>query len=352
MMPKLIPQRSWFKKPICQFLILGLLAYALQQWTGQQAFIAVTPNKISLLKSQWQTSTGLQADPARLKALVDVYVEEEILFREALNSKLHKHPQLKRRLVKIAEFLELGSAGDNDEALYVKAIDAGLHKNDALTRSMMISSVRNRISTKAESITLSKEQINQYYRDNVDRYVSQASLSFKHVFVAKNRNANSKNYAEELRLHESFSSSESKSLAYLGDPFIKGYGFSGLTMNKMTELMGAGFSKDIGQLSVGVWSKPIESVYGWHLVLVNEINPARVLSLAEAQHRVKRDLFKNLKGQAYDTTLSEIKRGYTVAIEWTHKDASQNLSGSVMLERRTRLQDTISLVKNVGGEHE
>jgi len=352
MMTKLIPQRSWFKKPICQFLILGLLAYALQQWAGPQALIAVTPNKISLLKSQWQTSTGLQADPARLKALVDVYVEEEILFREALNSNLHEHPQLKSRMVKIAEFLELGSAGDNDEALYVKAIDAGLHNNDALTRSMMISSVRNSISNKPELITLSKEQINQYYRDNVDRYVSQASLSFEHVFVSKNRNLDSKNNAEALRSHEDFSSTESNSLASLGDPFIKGYGFSGLTMDKLTELMGAEFSKDVGQLSVGEWSKPIESVYGWHLVLVKEINPARVLSLSEAQHRVKRDLFKALKGQAYDATLSEIKRGYTVAIEWPHKDASQNLSGSASVERRTRLQDTINLAENVGGKHE
>jgi len=324
-MPKVVPQGSWFNKPIFQFLMLGLLAYAFQQWIGTQEYISVTPNKISLLKDQWQTSTGLQANPARLKALVGVYVEEEILFREALNANLHEHPQVKRRIIKIAGFLEFGSSGDDDETLYVKAIEAGLHKNDALVRSMMISSVRNSISTKSESITLSKESINQYYLNNIDRYIAQGNLSFDHVFVSKNRNADGRRRAEELRLHEAFSSKGSNSLASLGDPFIKGYRFSGLTMGKLTELMGAKFSKDIdqfniGQFNIGQWSKPIESVYGWHLVWVKEINPARVLSLAEAQHRVKRDLLKELKSQAFDTALSDIKRGYKVSIEWPGND--------------------------------
>jgi hypothetical protein len=344
-----VSHSSWFKKPIIQFLILGLLAYLLQQWIGTQEIISVTPNKISLLKNQWETSRGLQADPVRLKALVDVYVEEEILFREAIKANIHKHPQLKRRIVKIAEFLELGSAGDNDEALYVRAIEAGLHKNDALTRSMMISSVRNSISIKSESISLSKERINQYYLDNVDRYIAQRSLSFDHVFVSKNRNSNSKYKAEELRFHEDFSFPKSENLVSLGDPFIKGYRFSDLTMSKLTELMGAGFSKDVGQLNIGQWSEPIESVYGWHLVWVKELNPARVLSLEKAERRVKRDLLKEQEWQAFDTVLAEIKRGYRVAIEWADKDAPQNLSSNVRLEGSTRFEDSISLAENVGG---
>jgi len=337
-MPKVVPQGSWFNKPIFQFLILGLLAYALQQWAGPQAFIAVTSNKISLLKDQWQTSTGLQANPARLKALVDVYVEEEMLFREALNANLHEHPQVKRRIIKTAEFLELGSSGDDDEALYEKAIDAGLHKNDALVRSMMISSVRNSISTKFESITLTKEEINQYYLDNVDRYRAPGRVSFEHVFVSKNRNADSKYNAEELRLHEAFSSTESNSLASLGDPFIKGYRFLGLSMSKLTELMGTEFSQGVGQLNIGEWSKPIESVYGWHLVWVKEINPARVLSLIEAEHRVKRDLLKELKAQAFAAELSEVKLGYKVSIEWPGND---------MLE-----SPQLTLIEGNGSQHD
>jgi len=320
MMPKVLPQGSWLKKPIFQFLMLGLLAYALQQWIGSQVFIAVTPNKISLLENQWEVSTGMRANPARLKVLVDVYVEEEVLFREALNANFHKHPRVKQRMIQTAEFLELDSSEADSEVLFLTAIDAGLHKSDAVIRSMMISSVRNSISTKSESVTLSKEIINQYYLDNVDRYVAQGNLSFDHVFVSKNRSANSKHNAEELRLHEDFSSPESKDNASLGDPFIKGYSFSGLTMSKLTELMGAGFSIDVGQLHIGQWSQPIESVYGWHLVWVKEIKPARVLSLVEAEHRVKRDLLKELKSQAFDTALSDIKRGYKVSIEWPGND--------------------------------
>jgi peptidyl-prolyl cis-trans isomerase C len=324
-------------KPIFQFLIIGAFAYLVQQWIGSQDVIAVTPNKISLLKSQWETSTGLRANPARLKTVVDSYVEEEILFREALNANLHKHPRVKQRIVKTAEFLELDSPETDGEALFLTAIDAGLHKNDAVIRNMMISSVRNSISTNAESIALSEEKINQYYLDNIDRYIAQASLSFDHVFVSKNRNrnlnrsGNGKHKSEQLRLHKAFSSESSKSLAALGDPFIKGYSFSGLTMSDLAELMGAEFSKGVGQLSIGEWSQPIESAYGWHLVWVKEINPARVLSLAEAAHRVKRDLLKELQAQAFDTVLSEVKRGYTVSIEWPEKDSGNDMLDSPQL---------------------
>jgi len=326
MIAKVDTHSSWFKKPIIQFLILGLLAYALQQWIGSQALIAVTHNKISLLKNQWETSTGLQANPERLRALVDVYVEEEMLFREALNSKFHKKPRVKQRIIKTAEFLELDSSKSDGEALFLTAIEAGLHNNDTVIRSMMISSVRNSISTSVESNSLSKERINQYYLNNIDRYIAQARMSFDHVFVSKNRTADSKNGAEELRLHKAFTSPESKNIASLGDPFIKGYSFSGLTMSNLTELMGAEFSKSVGQLSIGQWSQPVESVYGWHLVWVKEKNPARVLSLAEAAHRVKRDLLKEQKAQAFDAALSEIKRGYRVDVEWPDSDPDKVVS--------------------------
>ena len=313
-------------KPIFQFLIVGVFAYLIQQWIGSQVFISVTPNKISLLKSQWETSTGLRTNPVRLEELVDVYVEEEILFREALNARLHKNPRVKQRIIKMDGFLELDSLEVDSEALFLKAIDAGLHKNDAVTRSMMISSVRTSISANAESIVLSKEKVHQYYSDNVDRYVDQGSLSFDHVFVSKSRSADGKQNAEELRWHEAFSSKGSKNIAFLGDPFIKGYSFFGQTMSDLTELMGEGFSEGVGQLSIGEWSRPIESVYGWHLVWVKEINPARLLSLAEAEHRVKRDLLKELKAQAFEVALSEIKHGYKVAIEWASSDSGNTVS--------------------------
>jgi len=351
MMAKAVLRGFWFKKPIFQFLMLGLLAYALQQWVGSQAFITVTPNKISLLKNQWKTSTGLRANPARLQALVDVYVEEEILFREALNKNLYEHPQVKRRIIKMSGFLELGSADDNDEALYVKAIEAGLHKNYSLARSMMISSVRRSISANAESIALSEERINQYYLDNVDRYVDQSSLSFDHVFVSKNSNADGRRRAEALRSHKAFSSKGSENLASLGDPFIKGYSFSGLSMRKLTELMGADFSKGVDQLNLGEWSKPIESVYGWHLVWVKKINPARVLSLVEAEHRVKRDLLKELKSQAFDTALSDIKRGYTVAIEWPDSGFDSD-SGNESPQLGLIKSPQLALTEGNGSQHD
>jgi peptidyl-prolyl cis-trans isomerase C len=337
-------------KPIFQFLIIGAFAYLVQQWIGSQDVISVTPNKISLLKSQWETSTGLRANPARLKTVVDSYVEEEILFREALDANLHKHRRVKQRIVKTAEFLELDSPETDGEALFLTAIDAGLHKNDAVIRNMMISSVRNSISTNAESIALSEEKINQYYLDNFDRYIAQASLSFDHVFVSKNRNVDSKHKSEQLRLHKAFSSESSKSLAALGDPFIKGYSFSGLTMSDLAELMGAEFSKGVGQLSIGEWSQPIESAYGWHLVWVKEINPARVLSLAEAAYRVKRDLLKELQAQAFDTALSEVKRGYTVSIEWPEKDSGNDMLESPQLGLVESPE--LSLIEGNGSKHD
>ena len=337
-------------KTIFQFLIIGALAYLIQQWIGSQEIISVTPNKITILKSQWQTSTGLQADHDKLKALVAVYVEEEILFREAHKAKVHYSPRFKQRILKVAEFLELDPAESNAEALFDKAIDAGLHKNDAVIRTMLISSMRDIILKKIPSITLSNEAIQEYYVDNVERYAVDGSLSFEHVFVSNNRHSDSKYKAEQLRQHQAFTavSTANDDFASLGDPFIKGRSFSRVTMDDLTELMGGKFSRGVARLDINEWSKPIASVYGWHIVRVTIVNPFRVLSLPEAKRQIKRDLYKINEGQAFYLALAEIKRGYTIVIDWSLQESNTTIAAKL----KSNAQGSIIglLAKNNGGK--
>lgn len=305
-------------KPIFQFLIIGGLAYLIQQWIGPQELVSVTPNKISILQSQWEASTGLQANRKRLEAIVEAYTEEEILFQEAIKAKIHHQPSLRRRIITMAKFLELNSADDNDDSLYEKAIGAGLHKSDIATRNMMIQSVRNSILSSTEIGIINAERIHQYYLHNIDRYMDSENLSFDHVYFSKRKKDNNKKSAEALRENDSinFHTAKIQGLSSAGDPFLKGHSFTRITASDLTDLMGQEFSQKVFQLKPLEWSNPIASMYGSHLVRVNKIYPMRAQTFEEAEFQVKKDLKNSLSSHAYAQALSRLKQNYSIVVEW------------------------------------
>lgn len=75
------------------------------------------------------------------------------------------------------------------------------------------------------------------------------------------------------------------------------------------------FARQIVSLPQGVWSGPVPSGFGAHLVLVSERVDGRQPELAEVEEAVKRDWLVERRKALKEATFRELLKGYEVVIE-------------------------------------
>jgi hypothetical protein len=103
------------REPLFHFLLIGAAIFGISMFVGRPSGataaaptdkqIIVTPAEIALLKSGYQLDFGREPDPADVQRLVDNYIREEILVREARAQGLDRDDSIvRRRLVQKMEF--------------------------------------------------------------------------------------------------------------------------------------------------------------------------------------------------------------------------------------------------------
>ncbi len=105
--------RRWLREPLLQFLVVGVLLFALWKLVGPSSDaggpttrIVLTNDDLQQLKTTWMLA-GRPAPSARqMQGLIDDRVREEVLYREALALGLDKDDTIvKRQLARKMEFL-------------------------------------------------------------------------------------------------------------------------------------------------------------------------------------------------------------------------------------------------------
>ena len=101
------------REPLMHFLILGAVIFTISMFVGHTASvgtasdkqIVVTPDRVELLRSGFVLDYGRAPNDAELQRLIDAYVREEVLVREARAQGLDQDDSIVRRqLVKKMEF--------------------------------------------------------------------------------------------------------------------------------------------------------------------------------------------------------------------------------------------------------
>jgi peptidyl-prolyl cis-trans isomerase C len=75
--------------------------------------------------------------------------------------------------------------------------------------------------------------------------------------------------------------------ADLADPFMFQDSYGDRSPEELIKLFGLSFAQALFKLAPGAWQGPIESGYGWHLVFIDSITPARVPVFEEVEADAK-----------------------------------------------------------------
>ncbi len=288
--------KRFLREPLVHFLLLGAILFLIGAMrddggagpTGSR--IAITPGVVERLLEGFEMTWRRPPTESEFRGLMEDFLKEEVLYREALAMGLDQGDQIiRRRMRQKIEFMTADFVG---------------------------------------SIEPEEADLQAYLEADPERYRMDAVLSFRQVFVrSEGDDQGAARRAEDL-LATLRSNPETDPMS-VGDPFLFPSFFGDMSEAGIANTFGPEFQAAVLELPVGEWSGPIRSAYGLHLVRVDAKDPGRIPELAEVREAVYRDLVSERTGQAEQAYFEGLLSQYTVTVEWPEGMEPLDLPGVV-----------------------
>ncbi len=272
------------REPLLHFLLIGAGLFALFHYMRPHRDTSPTSRQIQfsldelsqlalLFQSQWRREPTVD----ELDHLVENKVQQEVLYREALTMGLDKGDEIvKRRMAQKMQFL----AED-------------------------VAAVR-------EPTT---EQLKNWFTNNSQKFAIPARFSFRHLYFSTDRRGeHARDDAAKALAQLTGQPEDSKLAASLADPFMFQDYYRDRAQEYLGKEFGPRFAESVEKLTPGSWQGPVESGYGWHLVFVDTVIPARTPTLEEVESDVKTAWLSQQKAQAWEKAYKEIRAKYMVLL--------------------------------------
>jgi hypothetical protein len=269
------------REPLLQFLALGALLFALYGLAGKRSAdapekIVVSASRIANLGDGFARTWRRPPSEQELQGLIEDYIRDEVFYRE-------------------------GRA-------------AGLDRDDVIIRRR----VRQKMEFLAEDMSLpepSDEQLGTYVASNPERFRVEDQITFHQVFLSAMRRPNtiesdSKQVASVLARADAAADAMA-----LGDPFLLGDEFRGVSASKVTSIFGESFAKWIFTTEKGRWQGPISSGFGQHFVFISEHVAGELAPLDAVRAAVRREWANARRLEAERKLYASLRERYEIAVE-------------------------------------
>ena len=273
------------RDPLLHFVVAGGLLFAAWSAFAPEAQQVADPMRIELTRDEMkqialaQMAQGLPLpDPAELNALGEQRAMQRILAREAVAFGLDRDDEIiERRLAQKMDFL--------------------LADLSALTPP-------------------SHDALAAWYATQADRFTQPPRVSFRHLYFSPDgrgdaaaRTAAAAALPEVARLPI-----DAAAPAGVGDRFMFQDFYGGRTPEEIGKAFGPDFAAALLTFPPGAWAGPVRSGFGWHLVRIDTVEPARVPALDEIEADVRaawtQERYAEIRKRAED----EMRARYTVVI--------------------------------------
>ncbi|MBA5777534.1 peptidyl-prolyl cis-trans isomerase [Stappia sp. F7233] len=214
-----------------------------------------------------------------------------------------------------AEFNALVEDRVREDILYREALALGLDKDDTIVRRRMA----QKMQFLAEDIAAAREptiaELKSWYADNNRLFEMAPRLSFRHIYFSPDRRGKNAQADAAAALEElSGTSADRVEGSGLGDRFMFQDYYGERSLQAIAREFGAGFAQSIDDLQPGVWSGPVQSGLGWHLVRVDKVIAGRVPRFEEVANEVKTAWLGQQKAEAWRKSYDEMRAKYTVLL--------------------------------------
>jgi hypothetical protein len=263
------------REPLVHFLLGGaglFLLFNLVSSSDRTADdeIVVSAGHIEHMASIFQKTRQRAPTGEELRGLIDNFIVEEVLYREAVSIGLDQDDTIiRRRLRQKMEFLL-------DDFTVIEPSDADLQ---------------------------------QFLDENPDRFRADALISFVQVYL----NEFSKDRAESLLAK--LQSGDIANPDELSESHLLPFSFDDASEAAVSARFGERFKTMLFKLDVGQWIGPVDSPFGIHFVRIENIVAGYIPGLEEIRKEVERDWLADFRKIAQKEILDQMKSGYSVTVE-------------------------------------
>jgi hypothetical protein len=272
------------REPLLHFMFIGAAIYLLYGAFAEPVAeetdktIVVSAGEIQWMQTSWQKRWNRLPTAAEFDGLIQQYIKETVLYREALTMGLNQHDQvIRRRLAQKLEFL-------------AKDLVALTPPTDA--------------------------ELQAYFSNNRDRYQEPVLYTFTQVFIDPDKRGDTTlDDAEAIKATLIAKGDAIEDAGALGDDLMLQNYFPEKDPVEIQKQFGSGFTESLVKLSPGQWHGPVLSGYGAHLVYVHSINEPPAPVFAEVREQVVLD-WRTEKGEEMNEKFyANLRDQYTIIIE-------------------------------------
>jgi PPIC-type PPIASE domain len=160
-----------------------------------------------------------------------------------------------------------------EEALYRMALEMGLDENDFIIRRRMVQKLSFLLEDlNISQIGFSEGELKTYYDEHADEFSTASKLSFTHVYLAEDKTGET-SYSRARDLLVLLNSKPvvvGEALSH-GDDFPLKQSYAHLTPNQTTAVFGRKFSDELFETDIdNRWQGPLQSGFGYHLVYIED----------------------------------------------------------------------------------
>jgi hypothetical protein len=274
--------RKLIREPLFHFLLLGVVIFFIasrmrNSSIGVAEKIVVTQSEMESMVVGFSRTWMRPPTQEEMQGLIDDYVREEVLYREA------------------------------------RAM--GLDQDDVIVRRRM----RQKFEFLAEDLAThdhpTDQELEAYLQQHLDRFREEPSVSFEHIFLSREKRGPSTDAEAKEILRDLSGKNAGIDVEKFGDAFLLPSRFEKTSAAETARLFGENFARELATIKPGGWAGPIESSYGLHLVRVDARTPGVAPPLENVRDSVFRDFLNDRRKRELDAQYFKLRARYVVVIE-------------------------------------
>lgn len=309
----------WLRSPALHMVALGALLFAVAARDGgglgaARPRIEVPAHRLEQMVREFVADTGRPPTLAEWERMVDLQVDEEVLFRYALAVGMHENTAARARLAQIADFVEANPHEATEAARAEAAMALGLHEGDLVVRRILVDSARRLIRGVVLLQEPTPETVERFYAVHALEYTRPARVRLSQLAINAFRWPDS-----EARAREILGRIRAEGLGYqaalaLADETPAEVHLPLMTEQGLGSRLGGAFAAAAMTAPPGSWTGPIASDYGHHLVWIHEVEPGRPLPLETVRGEVEQAVLQGLADQWLRLRLRELRAEFEIVV--------------------------------------
>jgi hypothetical protein len=255
------------------FILAGILGNSGSTGTNE---IVINEAQVQRLIDSWSAVWRRPPTEQELTGLIDDFITEEVLYREALAIGLENDDQIiRRRLRQKMEFIS------------------------------------EDLSSQLEP---TEQELREYLEANRDYFEIEPKLTFAHIYLNPDKIEGNLEKSVQ-KLASRLSPDSARTPSSFGDPFPLPYQYQEESHSEITKTFGIEFSDALLEIEPGKWVGPISSGYGYHLVFLTERQESRFPELEEVKDIVKREWLMSRRREINQEFINRLRGKYSISLD-------------------------------------